>query len=82
MDPCIMRGVVRNQIFLLLIYVDDIVIFADEVGLKCIESFCKEEFTWITINVGNIVSYLGMQIMLEQGVVTVGMTYYLKKVLK
>ncbi len=34
------------------------------------------------MNVGNILSYLGMQIMLEQGVVTIDMSYYLEKVLE
>jgi hypothetical protein len=34
------------------------------------------------MNVGNVLSYLSMQIMLEQGVVTVDMPYYLKKVLE
>ncbi len=34
------------------------------------------------MNVGNVLSYLGMQLMLEQGVVTIDMSYYLKKVLK
>ncbi len=43
------------------------------------ESFFKKEFMWITMNVGNVLSYLGMQIMLEQGVVTIDMSYYLKR---
>ena len=34
------------------------------------------------MNVGNVLSYLSMQIMLEQGVVTIDMSYYLEKVLQ
>ncbi len=34
------------------------------------------------MNVGNVLSYLGMQIMLEQGVVTIDISYYLEKVLE
>jgi hypothetical protein len=67
---------------LLLIYIDDILVLADEAELKQVESFFKKEFTWIMMNVGNVLSYLGMQIMLEQGVVTIDMSYYLEKVLK
>jgi hypothetical protein len=44
--------------------------------------FFKAEFTWIMMNVENVLSYLGMQIMLEPGVVTVDMSYYLEKVFK
>jgi hypothetical protein len=42
MDVCRQVHILRNEIFLLLIYVDDILIFADEVELKRIESFFKE----------------------------------------
>jgi hypothetical protein len=47
--------------------VDDILIFADETEVKHIEDFFKAEFTWITMNVENALSYLGMQIMLSLG---------------
>jgi hypothetical protein len=66
----------------MMIYVDDILMLADEMEIKCIEIFFKAEFTWITMNVENVLSYLGMQIMLEPGVVTVDMSYYLEKLLK
>jgi hypothetical protein len=81
-DPCVMRRIVGDKICLLLIYVDDILVLADEAELKQVESFFKKEFTWITMNVGNVLSYLSMQIMLEQGVVTMDMSYYLEKVLE
>ena len=29
-DPCVMRQIVEDQIFLLVIYVDDILVIADE----------------------------------------------------
>jgi hypothetical protein len=61
---------------------DDILIFADEMELKCIEVYFKAEFMWIMMNIENVLSYLGMRIMLEQGVVTVDMSYYLKKLLE
>jgi hypothetical protein len=77
-----MRCIIRNKIFLLLIYADDILIFADEAELKRIESFFMEEFRWITMNVGNILSYSGMQILLEQRVVTIDMSYDFEEALK
>ncbi len=65
MDSCVKRQIVGSNIYLLLIYMDDILIFADDTDLKRIESFFKEDFTWIMMNVGNVLSYLSMQIMLE-----------------
>ncbi len=73
-DPCEMRQIVRDKIFLLSIYMDDILIFADEMEHKCIETFFKAEFTWIMMNIENV--------LLEPGVVTVDMSYYLEKLLK
>jgi hypothetical protein len=66
----------------MLIYLDDVLIFADKVEIKCIEEFFKKEFTWITMNAENALSYLGMQIMLKLRVVTIDMPYYLEKLLK
>jgi hypothetical protein len=82
MDPCAKRQIVGSKSSLLMIYMDDILIFADDVDLKHIKSSFKEEFTWITMNAGNVLSYLGMQTMLEQVVVIIDMSYYLEKVLK
>jgi hypothetical protein len=45
-DPCIMRWIVRDKIFLLLIYVDDIRIFADEADLKHIVSFLRRSMDY------------------------------------
>jgi hypothetical protein len=66
---------------LLLIYVNDNLVLADEAKNKRIEKFFKEKFMWIMMHIGNVLSYLGMQIMLEEGLVTIDVSYYLKKVL-
>ncbi len=60
-DPCVMRRIARSVIFLLMIYVDDILVLIDEAELKRIQEFFKKEFTWITMNVGNVLSSLSMQ---------------------
>ncbi len=72
----------REQDFSTLNLCHDILFLADEAELKRVENFFKEEFTWIMMDIGNVLSYLSMHIMLEKGVVTVDMSYFLKKVLK
>ncbi len=58
----------RGDFFLLMIYVDDILILADDSELQKIEEFLKSEFTWITMVIDNKQSYLGMhQIALKLG---------------
>jgi hypothetical protein len=66
----------------MLIYLDDILILADETEIKRIKNSFKAEFTHFTMNAENVLSYLGMQIMLEPGVVKVDMSYYLEKLLE
>jgi hypothetical protein len=58
----------EGRFFLLMIYVDDILILADDSKLQKIEEFLKSEFTWITMVIDNKQSYLGMhQIALKLG---------------
>ncbi len=67
--------------FLLLIYIDDILLFADPAEIKCMEQVFIREFKWITMHVGNQQSYLGMQIDLNDGNATIDMTSCLEKLL-
>jgi hypothetical protein len=76
MDPFIRRQIIRDKIFLMLIYLDYVLIFADKAEIKRIEEFFKKEFTWITMNAEIALLYLGMQIMLKPRVVTIDMSYY------
>jgi hypothetical protein len=59
-DPCVMRQIVREKVFLLLIYVDDILLLTDDAEIARMEKVCLEEFTWITMEHNNMLSYLGM----------------------
>jgi len=77
-----MRKIVDGCIFLLLIYVDDILLFADLDEIKRMERVFIREFKWITMQVGNQQSYLGMQISLGDGYTTITMSNYVDKLLK
>ncbi len=76
-----MRNVVNGKVFLLLINVDDILILADAAEIEWIDNFFMREFMWITMEVNNMHSYLGMQISLEHGNDTIDMSNFIKKLL-
>jgi len=80
-DPCIFRRVVEDRVFLLIVYVDDILILATVDEIRRIEDFFTEEFRWITLEIGKSHSYLGMQLNFGSGFVTIDMTFYVDKVL-
>ncbi len=81
-DPCVMRQIVGERVFLLLLYVDDILILADDMEIDRLEQVFLCEFTWITIERDNKLSYLGMLISLAEGEATVDMTYFVEKLLE
>ena len=67
---------------MLLIYVDDILLFADPVEIKYMGQVFIKEFKWITLQSGNQQSYLGMQIVLQDGYATIDMSNYIDKTLQ
>ncbi len=66
----------------LLIYIDDILILADEVETKQLIGVFQREFRWITHSTGHEQSYLGMIIRMDNGAATLDMMYYVKKLLE
>ena len=48
-DPCVMRKVVADKIFLLVIYVDDILILAEEEEIEHLHAAFVQEYQWITM---------------------------------
>ncbi len=60
---------------------DDILILADEMEIKRIQEIFMREFTWITFDVNNQHSYLGMQISLEKGIATIDMMNFVDKLI-
>jgi hypothetical protein len=61
-DPCIFRKVNGSVLCILILYVDDMLLFADEEEIDRVEQFMKQEFKWIMVDRGNTQSYLGMNI--------------------
>jgi hypothetical protein len=81
-DPCIFRRVEGEMVHLLVVYVDDVLIIAPEREVRRIEKRCVEEFKWVTLEVGNVHSYLGMQLKFMKGCVEIDMRNYLDEILK
>ena len=80
-DPCVLRRIVEDKVYLLTIYVDDILVLADEEEVQRIRDAFVEEYQWITIDVSDSHSYLGMQLMLKEGTVVVDMSNFIDKLL-
>ena len=64
-DPCIMRKLVGDEVFLLVIYVDDVLVLAPEQEIDRLQQAFVKPFRWITMENGSAHSYLGMQLILE-----------------
>jgi hypothetical protein len=81
-DPCVFKKVVDGNVYLLLVYVDDILVIGEEREIRRLEAEFLKEFRWITMSVGCSHSYIGMQVSVQDGVVTLDMKYYLECILK
>jgi hypothetical protein len=77
-----MRKIVCQRIFIILIYVDNLLLLMDHREAKRMEMVLTREFKWIVMSIGSVQSYLGMQITLEEKQVTVDMIYFLEQVLQ
>ncbi len=78
-DLCVMRWIVSDRVILLMIYVDDILILSNDAEIERMEQISLSEFTWITMEHYNKLSYLGIIVSLEGGTVTIDMTYFMEK---
>jgi hypothetical protein len=81
-DQCIFRRVSESVICFLILYVDDILLFANEEEINRVEAFMQKEFKWITVTRGNKQSYLGMNIEISSNKITVDMQYYTQQLLQ
>ena len=81
-DPCIMRKIVNSLVFLLFIYVNDILVFADEEEMERVKQAFIAEFQWITMEVGNSHSYLDMNLVMCNGHVMIDMKSFINKLLE
>ncbi len=63
-DLCLFRKVIGEKVYILLVYVDDILVCTDEQEVKFLKQEFVKRYKWITIEVGNKHSYLGMQVII------------------
>jgi hypothetical protein len=81
-DPCVFRRVVGEKVYLLTLYVDDILLIAERMEIERIGKAFEAEYRWITMAVGNSHSYIGMKLTVERGRVVLDMRYYLENLLE
>jgi len=81
-DPCVMRRIVGDIVYFLLIYVDDILLLAEQQEIERMKEVFLQHFTWIRMEIAEKHSYLGILISLRPGEVEIDMEFYVRKVLK
>jgi hypothetical protein len=81
-DRCVFRKRVGNRIFLLLLYVDDILAQVDKEEAERLRVHLRNRFGEVQFEVGERLSYLGMQINVKDEGTTVDMSFYVKKLLE
>jgi hypothetical protein len=73
-DRCVMRKVKRNKIILLLIYVDDILAIVDNKEKLDLNELLIGMFGTAQYEVGDELSYLGMQVSVGEHSATINMS--------
>ena len=72
----------NEQVFILLIYVDDILLLMDKIEAERVRQAFVQEFQWITMEFGSVQSYLGMQlILMKDNSAIIDMTHFVDKLL-
>lgn len=75
-QPMHFLSVVIGKIFILILYVDNILIFADSVEIARVITFMASKFKWITIIQEKTQSYLGMNVELQDHKIMVDKEYF------
>jgi hypothetical protein len=81
-NKCVFRKKVGDKMFILLVYVDDILALVDRDEAEKIRKNLDQQFGKVQFEVGKKLSYLGMEISITESGVTVDMTFYAKKILE
>jgi hypothetical protein len=81
-DRCVFRKRVGNRIFILLLYLDDILAQVDKQEAERLRVHLKKRFGEVQFKIGEKLSYLGMQIIVKDKGTTVDMSFYIKKLLE
>ena len=66
-------------IFIILLYVDDLLIFADQVEMDGLWALLTAAFKSIVMEIGKILSYLGIQIVWMAQGFEIGMSHYMEQ---
>jgi hypothetical protein len=72
-DPCIFRRVDGEMVYLLVVYIDDILIVMPEKEIRRLEESSIRELKWVILEVSKVHSYLGMQLEFTRGCVKINM---------
>jgi hypothetical protein len=81
-DPCVMRLVDGLFVNVILIYVDDLLLFATKRVVNMVLQKLKDKFQWLTVERGIItMSFLSMQLVFGQEYIIIDMVFYLEKIL-
>jgi len=78
-DQCVFRKRVGNRIFIFLLYVDDILAQVNKQEAERLRVHLKKHFGEVQFEIGERLSYLGMQINAKDEGTTVDMSFYIKK---
>jgi hypothetical protein len=81
-DRCVFRKMAGERIYILLVYVDDILALVDKEEAEKIRRYLDKRFGKVQFEVGREISYLGMQICIKENGIIIDMTFYAKKILE
>jgi hypothetical protein len=81
-DRCVFRLIVRDRIFILLLYVDDILALVDAAEAKHLRKHLEKRFGTVQFEILKKLSYLGMQLDIKEDGAIVDMTFYVEKLLE
>jgi hypothetical protein len=81
-DPCVFVKQVGSRIFILLLYVDDILAIVDEEEAKRIRAHLVAKFGTVLFEVNGKLSYLGMEIELSDEGTKIDMSFYVRQIIE
>jgi hypothetical protein len=78
----VFRLIVGDRIFILLLYVDDILALVDADEAKRLKEHLERKFGTVQFEISKKLSYLGMQLDIKEDGAVVDMTFYVEKLLE
>jgi hypothetical protein len=81
-DPCVLRRVMDGMIFIILLYVDNLLIFANQAEMDGLQALLMAAFKSIVMEISKDLSYLGMQIVWTAQGFEIGMGHYMEQLVK